>query len=579
MCYKKNIKMNIHNIYINAGILNYLFEEICDIYLFLIISVGPTVFIRSKQISVRRGDPVTLRCEGHGDEPLDVTWRSRGHLIDGTYDLRYNLKTSPLTNGVAAELTISQSQLSDRGEFSCLATNTYGADHAVVSLQIQEPPQHPRHLRATELGSRSVVLAWIMPDSDSIENGPEDAHLISNYVLQFKDANDVWPTPQQQDTQNTKDHQLELPGGRTTTVLLGLYPATDYHVRIFAENHLGMSAPSDVLFIKTESEIPGGAPTSVTVEPLGAQQLLVTWRPPERSTWNGDLLGYIIGYRQVVDGISSSSDETNSKLFNYTRVALAMNNENGGSSATSDFRLVGLDKFTEYKVNVAAFNAKGDGPASVAISAHTLEDVPSAAPQFITCQMLTSQSLQVSWQPPSRNSSHGIIQGYKLLYEAAADPTMSLSSLSPSSLATNINDDTMVQSREIKITAYEQIVLYGLQPFTNYSIQLLAYTRAGDGILSVVTVCRTDETVPDAPARIKAIVYSSSSVIISWLPPRRQNGIVQRYTVFIRVLEKGQELKIIKVRISNKLLSFPCLSNYFHRIRLELVIITTKPKI
>lgn len=53
--------------------------------------------------------------------------------------------------------------------------------------------------------------------------------------------------------------------------------------------------------------------------------------------------------------------------------------------------------------------------------------------------------------------------------------------------------------------------------------------------------------VPDAPEKIKAIVSGEETVIISWLPPRRPNGVLSKYTVFIRVLDKGQEVKIIKV--------------------------------
>lgn len=37
------------------------------------------------------------------------------------------------------------------------------------------------------------------------------------------------------------------------------------------------------------------------------------------------------------------------------------------------------------------------------------------------------------------------------------------------------------------------MVISGLKKFTNYSIQLLAYTRVGDGILSKPTYCQTEE--------------------------------------------------------------------------------------
>ena len=43
--------------------------------------------------------------------------------------------------------------------------------------------------------------------------------------------------------------------------------------------------------------------------------------------------------------------------------------------------------------------------------------VPSTPPEDVRCAALTSQSLQISWQPPPSSQSNGIIQGYKLHYE------------------------------------------------------------------------------------------------------------------------------------------------------------------
>lgn len=51
--------------------------------------------------------------------------------------------------------------------------------------------------------------------------------------------------------------------------------------------------------------------------------------------------------------------------------------------------------------------------------------------------------------------------------------------------------------------------------------------------------------VPDAPERVKWMVSGENAVVISWLPPRRPNGLLIQYTVYIRILEQGQD-KIIK---------------------------------
>lgn len=157
--------------------------------------MGPSVTVSKKQVSVRRGDRVTLRCEADGDQPLNITWRAKANHIDPSYDIRYHIKDSPLSRGSVSEMTILQTILNDRGEYTCIATNNYGHDRAVIHLQVQEPPNFPVNLHVTDLGSRSVTLAWSPNDQDSIfmNNGGNnrDSQPISNYILQYKKAGGI----------------------------------------------------------------------------------------------------------------------------------------------------------------------------------------------------------------------------------------------------------------------------------------------------------------------------------------------------------------------------------------------------
>lgn len=140
---------------------------------------------------MRRGDRVTLRCEADGDLPLDVFWRSKANRIDPSFDIRYHIKDSSLSHGMVSELTILQTILSDRGEYTCMASNSYGHDRAVVQLQVQEPPNFPVNLHVTDLGSRTVALAWSPNDQDVVtlsSGNSRDAQPISNYILQYKKA-------------------------------------------------------------------------------------------------------------------------------------------------------------------------------------------------------------------------------------------------------------------------------------------------------------------------------------------------------------------------------------------------------
>lgn len=39
----------------------------------------------------------------------------------------------------------------------------------------------------------------------------------------------------------------------------------------------------------------------------------------------------------------------------------------------------------------------------------------------MTCSALTAHNLQVGWLPPAPHLAHGLIQGYRLVYEPADD--------------------------------------------------------------------------------------------------------------------------------------------------------------
>lgn len=42
---------------------------------------------------------------------------------------------------------------------------------------------------------------------------------------------------------------------------------------------------------------PSGPPTGVRVEAPDQHTLKVFWKPPEKEFWNGEILGYYVGYK------------------------------------------------------------------------------------------------------------------------------------------------------------------------------------------------------------------------------------------------------------------------------------------
>ena len=101
-----------------------------------------------------------------------------------------------------------------------------------------------------------------------------------------------------------------------------------------------------------------------------------------------------------------------------------------------------------------------------------LISVPSQAPSSFTVTASTSTSITASWQLPPKYARHGIITGFKLYYgkkDSAGSPTM---------LTNNITSLSRVVS--------------GLDEYTEYVFQVLAFSSKGDGPKSSV-IERTKE--------------------------------------------------------------------------------------
>lgn len=55
---------------------------------------------------------------------------------------------------------------------------------------------------------------------------------------------------------------------------------------------------SQIMDAMTEGETPGGPPRNLKVEPVSSTELKVTWDPPDDDLWNGEILGYNVGYKE-----------------------------------------------------------------------------------------------------------------------------------------------------------------------------------------------------------------------------------------------------------------------------------------
>lgn len=145
-----------------------------------------------------------------------------------------------------------------------------------------------------------------------------------------------------------------------------------------------------------------------------------------------------------------------------------------------------LQPATTYSVTVRALNRMGSGPESDPVTTITGESAPSAAPANVNCATLSSDAVQVSW-----TQGHEHLQGFRIFYKAVFNgdiPSSGFRVESKRVQATPITSPGGTQQMDS--------VLYGLLSYQNYSVQVSAINRAGNGPLSLPVICRTDENGP-----------------------------------------------------------------------------------
>ncbi|KAJ8394703.1 hypothetical protein AAFF_G00043030 [Aldrovandia affinis] len=425
-----------------------------------------------------QGQRKEMSCTAHGEKPIMVRWEKEDRIINPEMS-RYVVSIKELGDEVISTLQILPTVREDSGFFSCHAINSYGEDRGIIQLTVQEPPDPPE-VEIREVRDRTIALRWTM--------GFDGNSPITGYDIECKNKSASWEI-----VQRTKDVSPQL----NQATIIDLHPSSTYNIRMFAKNHIGKSEASNELTITTDEAAPDGPPQDVQLEAISSQSIKVAWKAPKKHLQNGMIRGYQIGYREYSTGGS----------YQFNVISM----ETTGDSET--MTLDNLKKFTQYGVVVQARNSAGTGPSCQEVIATTLEDVPSRPPENVQATATSPESISLSWLTPAKEALNGILQAFRVIYWA------------------NLPDGELGEIRNVT-TSQPSLELDGLEKYTNYSIQVLAFTRAGDGVRSKQIFIRTKEDVPGPPGGVKAAAAASSVVYVSWLAPLKLNGIIRKYTIF-----------------------------------------------
>ncbi|XP_029948858.1 protein sidekick-1-like isoform X2 [Salarias fasciatus] len=351
-----------------------------------------------------------------------------------------------------------------------------------------ELPGAPSNLVISNISPRTATLRF--------RPGPDGKTAISRWIVEgqvVKEDTKVgpWRTVFQKDNEPKAD-TLEIPD---------LSPFTKYRFRIQQVNIVGaspMSAPSRL--IQTLQAAPDKHPSNLSLLSATQTSLRLSWKPLSESEYNSS--PETVGYRLRVWRTDGQGEDRTEDVQ--------------GTGGTAEAVVEGLNPWTQYQVQIQVFNSIGAGPWSDTIAARTTESVPSGSPMNVTAEAVSSSKILLSWSAVPQAQRNGVILGYKVLYSQK-------DSEGPPSVQVAEGEGSV------------SLLLGVLQKYTVYVLQVLAYTRLGDGPPSNPILLRTKEDVPGPVVRMVFPEVRLSSVRVVWQPPTFPNGIILGYQISYRL--------------------------------------------
>ncbi|XP_042595685.1 neuronal cell adhesion molecule-like isoform X2 [Cyprinus carpio] len=319
--------------------------------------------------------------------------------------------------------------------FRVLALNEVGlSEPSAPSRQYRTNPAQP------EVNPSDVEVIGTSPDSITItwreltgleSNGPGLQYKVS---WRQKDVDQQWTS---------------LPLANVSQyVVTGTPTFTPYEVTVQAVNEYGPGPSPEVVLGYSGEDLPTVAPENVKVYVQNWTLAEVSWDAVPLSTVQGRLNGYKVSYWKL-RSLQKQDPEPKKP-----QELIFQGNETEGL-------LFGLHPYSQYNLNIRAFNGKGDGPTSSNQIFETPEGVPGP-PADLKVENLNLDSLIVKWAPPVEHNGH--LTGYLLKYQ----PINTTDKLGP--------------LKELLLAANEtSITLDNLKHSTRYKFYLNAKTVKGAG--------------------------------------------------------------------------------------------------
>ncbi|XP_021389851.2 protein sidekick-2 [Lonchura striata] len=425
--------------------------------------------------SVIKGTKAVMSCGVTHDPSVDVryVWEKDGAPLGPENGPRVRLDE-------AGTLHISQTWSGDIGTYTCKVISAGGNDSRSAHLRVRQLPHAPESPVAalSPQEKRAINLTWAKPFDG---NSP-----LLRYVVEVSENNAPWTV-----LLASVDPEV------TSVTVRGLVPARSYQFRLCAVNDVGRGQFSkDTERVSLPEEPPSAPPQNVIASGRTNQSIMIQWQPPPESHQNGVLKGYIIRY--CLAGLPVG--------YQFKNIT---------NAEVNNLLLEDLIIWTNYEIEVAAYNSAGLGVYSMKVTEWTLQGVPTVPPGNVQAEATNSTTIRFTWNPPSPQFINGINQGYKLIaWEPEHEDEATVVTVRP-----NFQDSVHVG------------LVAGLRKFTEYFTSVLCFTTPGDGPRSPPQLVRTHEDVPGPVGHLSFSDILDTSLKVSWQEPLEKNGILTGYRI------------------------------------------------
>nr|XP_028569798.1 protein sidekick-2 isoform X5 [Podarcis muralis] len=425
--------------------------------------------------SVIKGTKASMTCGVTHDPRVVVRymWEKDGVALNVENVARMRLDST-------GTLHIAQTWSGDIGTYTCRVVSAGGNDSRSAHLRVRQLPHAPENPIAmlSTAEKRAINLTWTKPFDG---NSP-----LLRYILEVSENNAPWTV-----LMASVDPEV------TSVLVRGLVPARSYQFRLCAVNDVGKGQFSkDTERVSLPEEPPTAPPQNVIASGRTNQSIMIQWQPPPENHQNGILKGYII-------------------RFCLAGLPVGYQFRNITNADVNNLLLEDLIIWTNYEIEVAAYNSAGLGVYSAKVTEWTLQGVPTVPPGNVQAEATNSTTIRFTWNPPSPQFVNGINQGYKLIaWEPAQEEDMTVVTVRP-----NFQDNIHVG------------YIPGLKKFTEYFTSVLCFTTPGDGPRSPPQLLRTHEDVPGPVGHLSFNEILDTSLKVSWQEPLEKNGILTGYRI------------------------------------------------